>query len=44
MFDGLQNNRVHWKAQADVYDEKMKALEEKKQKQHENNVGVKKGN
>ncbi|XP_069835089.1 cone cGMP-specific 3',5'-cyclic phosphodiesterase subunit alpha' isoform X1 [Dendropsophus ebraccatus] len=41
MFDGLQNNRVHWKSQADVYDEKMKALEEQK-KLHENDVGGKK--
>ncbi|XP_071987225.1 cone cGMP-specific 3',5'-cyclic phosphodiesterase subunit alpha' isoform X2 [Engystomops pustulosus] len=41
MFDGLQNNRVQWKTQADVYDEKMKALEEQ-QKKHENDVGAKK--
>ncbi|XP_044154124.1 cone cGMP-specific 3',5'-cyclic phosphodiesterase subunit alpha' [Bufo gargarizans] len=41
MYDGLQNNRVQWKTQADVYDEKMKALEE--QNKHENDVGVKKG-
>ncbi|XP_053548890.1 cone cGMP-specific 3',5'-cyclic phosphodiesterase subunit alpha' [Bombina bombina] len=37
MFDGLQNNRVQWKSQADVYDEKMKALEELKKKE-ENNI------
>ncbi|KAM5142431.1 cone cGMP-specific 3',5'-cyclic phosphodiesterase subunit alpha' [Mantella aurantiaca] len=42
MFDGLSNNRVQWKSQADIYDEKMKALEEQN-KQHENDVGGKKG-
>ncbi|XP_040217703.1 cone cGMP-specific 3',5'-cyclic phosphodiesterase subunit alpha' [Rana temporaria] len=41
MFDGLSNNRVQWKAQADIYDEKMKALEELN-KQQENDVGGKK--
>lgn len=41
MFDGLQNNRVQWKTQADAYDEKMKILEEQK-KLHENDVGNKK--
>ncbi|XP_068111182.1 cone cGMP-specific 3',5'-cyclic phosphodiesterase subunit alpha' [Hyperolius riggenbachi] len=41
MFDGLQNNRVEWKALADIYEEKMKALEENK-KVHENDVGGKK--
>ncbi|XP_077113178.1 cone cGMP-specific 3',5'-cyclic phosphodiesterase subunit alpha' [Ranitomeya variabilis] len=41
MFDGLQYNRVQWKSQADVYDEKMKALEEQKKLQ-ENDVGAKK--
>ncbi|XP_056385455.1 cone cGMP-specific 3',5'-cyclic phosphodiesterase subunit alpha' isoform X2 [Hyla sarda] len=40
MYDGLQNNRVQWKTQADAYDEKMKALEE--QKKPENDVGGKK--
>ncbi|XP_075072235.1 cone cGMP-specific 3',5'-cyclic phosphodiesterase subunit alpha' [Mixophyes fleayi] len=39
MYDGLQNNRVQWKTQADAYDEKMKTMEEQK-KQHENNVGA----
>lgn len=43
MFDGLTNNRVQWKTQADIYDEKMKALEELN-KQQENDVGGKKGN
>ncbi|XP_063818150.1 cone cGMP-specific 3',5'-cyclic phosphodiesterase subunit alpha' [Pseudophryne corroboree] len=42
MYDGLQNNRVQWKTQSDVYEEKMKILEEQN-KQHENDVGVKKG-
>ncbi|KAM9323793.1 cone cGMP-specific 3',5'-cyclic phosphodiesterase subunit alpha' [Gastrophryne carolinensis] len=42
MYDGLQNNRVQWKTQADIYEEKMKALEEQK-KLHENDVGGKKG-
>ncbi|KAL7990476.1 hypothetical protein Chor_013906, partial [Crotalus horridus] len=32
MLDGLQNNRVKWKALGDIYDEKMKALEEEKKK------------
>uniref|UniRef100_A0A8C6XUY1 Phosphodiesterase n=1 Tax=Naja naja TaxID=35670 RepID=A0A8C6XUY1_NAJNA len=32
MLDGLQNNRVEWKALGDIYDEKMKALEEEKKK------------
>ncbi|XP_005991621.1 cone cGMP-specific 3',5'-cyclic phosphodiesterase subunit alpha' isoform X2 [Latimeria chalumnae] len=35
MFDGLQNNRVHWKSLADEYDEKMKAIEEEKKKNEE---------
>ncbi|XP_036398384.1 cone cGMP-specific 3',5'-cyclic phosphodiesterase subunit alpha' [Megalops cyprinoides] len=30
MFDGLNNNRMHWKELADVYDAKMKAIEEQK--------------
>ncbi|OCT71760.1 cone cGMP-specific 3',5'-cyclic phosphodiesterase subunit alpha'-like [Xenopus laevis] len=38
MYDGLQNNRVQWKTQADVYDEKMKILEEQKKKEEEVNV------
>ncbi|KAG8435213.1 hypothetical protein GDO86_013236 [Hymenochirus boettgeri] len=35
MLDGLLNNRVQWKTQADVYEEKMKALEEQKKKEEE---------
>ncbi|XP_058850912.1 rod cGMP-specific 3',5'-cyclic phosphodiesterase subunit beta-like [Acipenser ruthenus] len=35
MYDGLLNNRKEWKAQADVYDEKMKAVEEEKKKKEE---------
>ncbi|KAJ6668931.1 hypothetical protein lerEdw1_007740 [Lerista edwardsae] len=35
MFDGLQNNRVEWKSRADVYEERMKAIEEEKKKQEE---------
>lgn len=35
MFDGLQNNRVEWKSRADVYEEKMKAIEEEKKRQEE---------
>ncbi|GAB5567248.1 rod cGMP-specific 3' [Prionailurus iriomotensis] len=33
MLDGITNNRKEWKALADEYDAKMKALEEEKQKQ-----------
>ncbi|KAK2115142.1 hypothetical protein P7K49_005768 [Saguinus oedipus] len=40
MFDRLQNNRKEWKALADEYEAKMKALEEKKQ---EDRVEAKKG-
>ncbi|XP_063163471.1 cone cGMP-specific 3',5'-cyclic phosphodiesterase subunit alpha' isoform X1 [Candoia aspera] len=39
MFDGLQNNRMEWKSQAEIYDEKIKAIEEKKKQEEE----VKKG-
>ncbi|KAL0596735.1 Rod cGMP-specific 3',5'-cyclic phosphodiesterase subunit beta [Plecturocebus cupreus] len=42
MFDRLQNNRKEWKALADEYEAKMKALEEDKKKQ-ENRVEAKKG-
>ncbi|MBN3312293.1 PDE6C phosphodiesterase, partial [Atractosteus spatula] len=35
MFTGLQNNRVEWKALADVYEEKMKAIEEEKKRLEE---------
>uniref|UniRef100_A0A8C6GR18 PDEase domain-containing protein n=1 Tax=Mus spicilegus TaxID=10103 RepID=A0A8C6GR18_MUSSI len=33
MLDGITNNRKEWKALADEYEAKMKALEEEKQKQ-----------
>ncbi|XP_078497260.1 cone cGMP-specific 3',5'-cyclic phosphodiesterase subunit alpha' [Lissotriton helveticus] len=42
MLDGLQNNRVQWKTQADEYDEKMKIIEEQKKKLEEA-AGGKKG-
>ncbi|MEE6479679.1 hypothetical protein FKM82_012329, partial [Ascaphus truei] len=32
MYDGILNNKKEWKALADEYDAKMKALEEEKQK------------
>ncbi|KAL2078224.1 hypothetical protein ACEWY4_025909 [Coilia grayii] len=32
MFDGLNNNLAHWKELADVYDAKMKAIEDEKKK------------
>nr|XP_020638546.1 cone cGMP-specific 3',5'-cyclic phosphodiesterase subunit alpha' isoform X2 [Pogona vitticeps] len=35
MFDGLQNNRVEWKSRADIYEEKMKAIEEEKKRREE---------
>ncbi|XP_028568762.2 rod cGMP-specific 3',5'-cyclic phosphodiesterase subunit beta [Podarcis muralis] len=35
MYDRLLNNRKEWKALADEYDEKMKALEEKQKKEEE---------
>uniref|UniRef100_A0A670ZHU3 Phosphodiesterase n=1 Tax=Pseudonaja textilis TaxID=8673 RepID=A0A670ZHU3_PSETE len=46
MFDGLQNNRVEWKALGDIYDAKMKALEEEeeeKKKKEERREGGKEG-
>nr|KAF6349639.1 phosphodiesterase 6A [Myotis myotis] len=33
MLDGITNNRKEWKALADEYEAKMKAVEEEKQKQ-----------
>lgn len=33
MLDGITNNRKEWKALADEYEARMKALEEEKQKQ-----------
>jgi rod cGMP-specific 3',5'-cyclic phosphodiesterase subunit beta len=41
MFDRLQNNRKEWKALADQYEAKVKALEEEKEK--EERVAAKKG-
>uniref|UniRef100_A0A6I8N660 Phosphodiesterase n=1 Tax=Ornithorhynchus anatinus TaxID=9258 RepID=A0A6I8N660_ORNAN len=35
MFERLQNNRKEWKALADEYDDKIKALEEEKKKEEE---------
>lgn len=32
MFDGLNNNRAHWKEQADVYQAKLDAIENEKKK------------
>ncbi|KAG8504497.1 Rod cGMP-specific 3',5'-cyclic phosphodiesterase subunit alpha [Galemys pyrenaicus] len=43
MLDGITNNRKEWKALADEYDEKMKALEEEKQKQQAATQGLQKG-
>lgn len=42
MFDRLQNNRKEWKALADEYEAKVKALEEEKKKEEEK-VAAKKG-
>lgn len=41
MFDRLQNNRKEWKALADEYEAKVKALEE--EKKEEDRVAAKKG-
>lgn len=35
MLNGLLNNRVQWKQRADIYEQKMKALEEEKKKKEE---------
>ncbi|XP_077206395.1 cone cGMP-specific 3',5'-cyclic phosphodiesterase subunit alpha' [Paroedura picta] len=35
MLNGLLNNRVQWKKRAEIYEEKMKALEEERKKQEE---------
>lgn len=40
MFERLQNNRKEWKALADEHEEKVKALEEKKQ---QDGMAAKKG-
>lgn len=42
MLDGITNNRKEWKALADEYEAKMKALEEEKQKQQAAKQGVQK--
>ncbi|KAL6057458.1 hypothetical protein STEG23_032934 [Scotinomys teguina] len=42
MFDRLQNNRKEWKALADEYEAKVKALEEEKKKE-EDRIAAKKG-
>lgn len=41
MFDRLQNNRKEWKALADEYEAKVKALEEQKQQQEEKTTAKK---
>uniref|UniRef100_A0A7N4P8V5 Phosphodiesterase n=1 Tax=Sarcophilus harrisii TaxID=9305 RepID=A0A7N4P8V5_SARHA len=41
MFDRLQNNRKEWKALADEYEAKVKALEEEKKKEEEKPVAKK---
>lgn len=35
MFDGLNNNRAHWNELAQVYEAKMKAIEDEKKKLEE---------
>uniref|UniRef100_A0A452SID8 Phosphodiesterase n=1 Tax=Ursus americanus TaxID=9643 RepID=A0A452SID8_URSAM len=40
MLDGITNNRKEWKALADEYDAKMRALEEEKQKQQAAKQGL----
>ncbi|XP_078135483.1 cone cGMP-specific 3',5'-cyclic phosphodiesterase subunit alpha'-like [Sander vitreus] len=35
MFDGLNNNRAHWNEQAEIYNAKMKAIEDQKKKLEE---------
>ena len=40
MLDGITNNRKEWKALADEYDAKVKALEEEKQKQQAAKQGL----
>lgn len=42
MLDGITNNRKEWKALADEYDAKVKALEEEKQKQQAAKQGSRK--
>lgn len=42
MFDGLNNNRSHWNELAQVYEAKMKAIEDEKKKleEQENKKGT----
>lgn len=42
MLDGITNNRKEWKALADEYEAKMKALEEEKQKPQATPQGMQK--
>lgn len=35
MFDGLNNNRVHWKERADIYQAKVDALENERKRLEE---------
>lgn len=35
MFDGLNNNRAHWNELAEVYNAKIKAIEDEKKKLEE---------
>lgn len=35
MFDGLNNNRVHWKERADIYQAKIDALENERKRLEE---------
>lgn len=35
MYDGLNNNRAHWKELADVYQAKLDAIENDKKKQED---------
>jgi hypothetical protein len=43
MLDGITNNRKEWKALADEYEARMKALEEEKQQKQEAKQGEWKG-
>lgn len=43
MLDGITNNRKEWKALADDYEAKMKALEEERQKQQAAKQGSREG-
>lgn len=39
MFDGLNNNRAHWNELAEVYNAKMKAIEDEKKKEEDARKG-----